>query len=87
MRKSKNLQTQIYYGGALPFSGQAQVDAAAKVEDDGEHCGGSRVRAIEGLREKEEEEWGRPAVPIYKEIGEQAGVKNEEGQNDDYPAN
>ena len=87
MRKGKNLRTWFYYGGSPPFSGQAQVDAAAKVEDDSERCGDVWARATEGLWEKEEEEWGRPAVPIYKEIGEQAGVKNEEGQNDDYPAN
>ena len=38
------------------FLGQAQVDAAAKVVDDGERCGGGGVRAKERLREKEEEE-------------------------------
>ena len=79
MRKGKNFRMQFYYEGSPLFSGQAQVDAAAKVEDDGERCGGGGVRATEGLREKEEEEWGRPAVPIYKEIGEQAGAKIEEG--------
>ena len=47
---------QFYYGGSSPFLGQAEVDAAAKVEDDGERCGGGGVRAIEGLRYKEEEE-------------------------------
>ena len=80
MWKSRDLWTQIYYGGSTPFSGQAQVDAAAKVEDDGERCGGGGARATEGLREKEEEELGRPAVPIYKEIDEQAGTKKEEGK-------
>ena len=50
MRKGKNLRTQFYYGGSPPFSGQAQVDAAAKVEDDGERCRGGGARATEGLR-------------------------------------
>ena len=80
MQKSKNLRTQIYYKGSLPFSGQAQVDAAAKVEDDGKRCGGGGAWATEGLWENEEEEWGGPGVPIYKEIGEQAGAKNKEGK-------
>ena len=55
MRKGKNLRTQFYYGGLPPFSGQAQVDATAQVEDDDEHCGSDGARATEGLREKEEE--------------------------------
>ena len=56
MRKSKNLRTQFYYGGSPPFSEQAQGDAVAKVEDDGERCSGGGARATKGLREKEEEE-------------------------------
>ena len=58
VRKGKNLRMQIYCGGSPPFSGQAQGDAAAKVEDGGERCGGG-ARAAEGLREKEDEERGR----------------------------
>ena len=58
VRKSKDIRMQFCYGGSPPFSGQAQVDAATKVEDDDERCGGSGggARATEGLREKEEEE-------------------------------
>ena len=38
------------------FSGRAQGDAAANVEDDGERCGGGGAREAERWREKEEEE-------------------------------
>ena len=46
---------QIYCGGSPPFFGRAQGDAAAKVEDDDERCGGGGVRMAERWREKEEE--------------------------------
>ena len=38
------------------FSGQTQGDAAAKVEDDGERCGGGGAQAVEELREEEGED-------------------------------
>ena len=50
---------QIYCRGSSPFSGRAQGDEAAKVEDDGERCGGGGARMTERWREKEEEERGR----------------------------
>ena len=87
MGKQGLTDTDLLRRIAAVFSGQTQVDAAAKVEDDDERYSGGGARAKEGLWEKEGEEWGRPAVPIYKEIGEQAGAKKEEGQNDEYPAN
>ena len=39
-----------------PFSGQAQGDAAAEVEDDCERCSGGDARATDGLQEEEGEE-------------------------------
>ena len=61
---------QIYCGGSPPFSGQAQVDAAAGVEEDEVRCGGGGARAAVGSREEEDDGKGeneeRPVVPIYK---------------------
>ena len=48
---------------------------------DGGRCGNGEAREAERWREdgrKKKKEEG-PAVPIYKEIGEQAGAKIEEG--------
>ena len=79
---------QIYCEESLRFSGRAQGDAAADVEGNGECYGSGGAREAERWREdgrKKKKEEG-PAVPIYKEISEQAGVKNEEDQSNDYPA-
>ena len=71
MQKGRDLRTQIYYGESPPFSGLAQVDAAAGVEEDEACCGGGRARAAVGSREEEDDGKGeneeRPVVPIYKE--------------------
>ena len=71
MRKGKDLRTQIYCGGSPSFSEQAQVDAAAGVEEDGARCGGGGARAAIESREEEDDGKGeneeRPVVPIYKE--------------------
>ena len=70
MQKGKDLRTQIYCGGSPPFSGQAQVDAAAGVEEDEVRCGGGGARATEGSREEEDDGKGEneeiPVVLIYK---------------------
>ena len=44
MQKGGNLQRWIYCGGAPPFSGRIQVDAAAKVDGDEVRYGGGRAR-------------------------------------------
>ena len=59
MWKSKDLHLQIYSGGAPPFSGSTQVDAAAEVEEDEVLCGGGGARVAVGLREDEDEGKGR----------------------------
>ena len=56
MRKGEDLQQQIYCGGAPPFSGLIQVDAAAEVEEDEMRYGGGGARVAVGLREEEYEE-------------------------------
>ena len=85
MRKSKDLRTQIYCGGSSPFSGQAQVDAAARVEEDEVCCGGGRARAAVGLREEEDDGKGEneegPVVHIYKGKNDKVGAKNKEAKN------
>ena len=72
---------QIYFGGSLPFSGQAEV------EDDSERCHGGGARAIEGLRERKKimqkgENEERPVVPIYKEEADKWAQKMRRPKHD-----
>ena len=50
--KKKSLRLQGSCGGSPPFSGHAQVDAAAKVDEDKGHGGGGGARAAEGCARK-----------------------------------
>ena len=60
---------QVHCGESPPFSGLAQVDAAAEAEEDERRGGGGGARA---LRRREEEDDGKgrvredPVGPIYK---------------------
>ena len=54
MQKGENLQRQICCGGAPPFSGRIQVDAAAKV--DGDEGALRRQRSSSDSRGQEEED-------------------------------
>ena len=59
---------QIYYEESPRFSGRAQGDAAADVENNGECYGSGGAREAERQREdgrKKKKEEG-PAKPIYK---------------------
>ena len=52
-QKGENLLQEICSGGALPFSGQVQVDAAAKLDGDEMRCGGgSGAPVIDGSERK-----------------------------------
>ena len=52
-RKGKHLLRKICGGGTLPFSGQVQVDAAAKLDGDEVRCGdGGRAPVIDGGERK-----------------------------------
>ena len=61
---------QVHCGESSPFSGLAQVDAAAEAEEDEMRGGGGGARV---LRHREEEGDGKgrmrkdPVGPIYKE--------------------
>ena len=55
---------------------------------DGGRCGNGEAREAERWREdgRKKKKGERLAKPIYKGISEQASAKNEEDQNNDYPA-
>ena len=80
---------QIYCEESPRFSGRAQGDAAADVEGNGECYGSGGAQEAERQREdgrKKKKKGERPAKPIYKGTGEQAGTKIKADQNNDYPA-
>ena len=74
MQKGENLHREICCGGAPPFSGHIQVDAAAKVDGDKVHCSGGGARARVGVRGRRREK-GRMKKDLVGSIYKEKPVK------------
>ena len=81
--KGKNLLRWICGGGALPFSGQDQVDAAAKLDKDEVRCGDIGGALVTDGGERKKMRTGRTKEvlvgSIYKE-GRLKSAKNKEAE-------